>query len=40
MAMHGHKWWEVDATFMIIRLMRSVGLAWDVVDYRSRSEKT
>jgi fatty-acid desaturase len=40
MAVHGHKWWEVDVTYMVIRLMRSVGLAWDVVDYRSRSEKS
>jgi fatty-acid desaturase len=39
MAQHGHKWWEVDATFFVIKLMRTFGLAWDVVDYRSRSEK-
>ena len=39
MAMHGHRWWEVDITYFIIRMMRSVGLAWDVVDYRSKSEK-
>jgi fatty-acid desaturase len=39
MALHGHKWWEVDVTYMVIRAMRAVGLAWDVVDYRSRSEK-
>jgi len=39
MAKHGHKWWEFDMTFRTIRLMQLVGLAWDVVDYRSRSEK-
>ncbi len=39
MAKHGHKWWEVDVTFMTIRLMKAVGLAWDVVDYRNRNEK-
>ena len=39
MAKHGHKWWEIDITFMTIRLMQSLGLAWDVVDYRNRSEK-
>ena len=39
MANHGHKWWEFDMTFNTIRLMRSLGLAWDVVDYRNASEK-
>ncbi|MFO1062790.1 MAG: fatty acid desaturase [Pirellulales bacterium] len=39
MAKHGHRWWEVDITFMTIRLMKALGLVWDVVDYRSRSEK-
>lgn len=38
MAMHGHKWWEFDMTYMAIRLLRFCGLAWDVVDYKSRSE--
>ena len=38
MAMHGHKWWEIDTTYMVIRLMRFCGLAWDVVDYKSRSD--
>lgn len=32
MARHGHKWWEVDLTYMMIRAMRAVGLVWDVVD--------
>ena len=40
MAVHGHKWWEVDVTYMMIRIMKVVGLAWDVVDYRSRNEKS
>ncbi|HBE68150.1 MAG TPA: acyl-CoA desaturase [Planctomycetaceae bacterium] len=39
MAKHGHKWWEFDVTYNTIRLMRAVGLAWDVVDYRNRAEK-
>lgn len=39
MAPHGHKWWEVDVTFMTIRLMQLCGLAWDVVDYKKKSEK-
>ena len=30
-AFHGLKAWEVDATGLVIRLMRRVGLAWDVV---------
>jgi stearoyl-CoA desaturase (delta-9 desaturase) len=32
MARHGHKWWEIDVTFMTIRMLQAVGLAWDVVD--------
>jgi fatty-acid desaturase len=38
MAKHGHKWWEYDITFATIRMMRFLGLAWDVVDYKHRNE--
>ena len=31
MAKHGHKWWEVDVTYLAICAMEKVGLAWDVV---------
>jgi len=30
-AAHGHRWWEFDMSWMVIRLMESVGLARDVV---------
>ena len=33
-ASHGHKWWEWDATFWVIRLLERVGLAWNVVPPR------
>jgi stearoyl-CoA desaturase (delta-9 desaturase) len=39
MAVHGHKWWEFDATWQFLRLMRVCGLAWDIVDYRTNKEK-
>ena len=39
MAKHGHKWWEVDLTFWTIRGLAALGLAWDVVDYRSLGDK-
>jgi fatty-acid desaturase len=39
MAPHGHRWWEIDVTFLTIRLMQLCGLAWDVVDYKRRNEK-
>ncbi|TWU06458.1 acyl-CoA desaturase [Stieleria varia] len=39
MAKHGHHWWEFDITWQAIRLMRAVGLVWDVVDYRTAAEK-
>ncbi len=38
MAPHGHKWWEFDMTYAAIRVMRACGLAWDVVNYKHRSE--
>jgi fatty-acid desaturase len=38
MAPHGHRWWEFDMTFSTIRLMQACGLAWNVVDYKSKSE--
>lgn len=30
-AAHGHRWWEFDLTWTVIRLLESVGLAKDVV---------
>jgi len=31
MAKHGHRWWEIDATYWVILLMERTGLAWNVV---------
>lgn len=31
---HGHKAWEIDVTYMTIRLMQLLGLAWNVVDHK------
>ncbi|MFM9011396.1 MAG: fatty acid desaturase, partial [Planctomycetota bacterium] len=31
MAAHGHRWWELDPTYWVIRVMESLGLVWDVV---------
>ncbi len=39
MAPHGHRWWEFDLTFRIIRLMQWTGLAWNVVDYKRKGNK-
>jgi len=30
-AKHGHRWWELDTTFLILRLLVLLGLAHDVV---------
>ena len=38
MAPHGHKWWEFDMTYMAIRALKAVGLVWDVVDYKKKSD--
>jgi len=29
-AQHGHRWWELDITWITIRCMQAVGLAWNV----------
>ena len=29
-ARHGHKWWEIDLTWMVIRLLMLLGLAKNV----------
>ena len=39
MAKHGHRWWEFDITWMAIRVLKKLGLVWDVVDYRTVAEK-
>ena len=31
-AMHGLRWWEVDPTAWVIRGMKALGLAWNVVE--------
>lgn len=31
MAVHGHKWWEIDQTYWVILAMEKLGLAWKVV---------
>ena len=31
-ARHGHRWWELDLTWLIIRFMQTIGLAWNVID--------
>ena len=30
-ANHGHRWWELDITFVVVALMERTGLAWNVV---------
>ncbi len=36
MARHGHKWWEIDMTYMAIRVLQFLGLAGDVVDHQHK----
>ncbi len=35
-AAHGHRWWEFDITYVAIRAMEKVGLAWKVVRGRHK----
>ena len=30
-ASHGHKWWELDVTYVTLWVLRLCGLAWDIV---------
>jgi len=39
LAQHGHKWWEFDSTYQVIRLLRACGLAKNVIDVASMEEK-
>lgn len=32
LAVHGHRWWEVDVTWMVIRTLKALGLATQVQD--------
>ena len=36
-AAHGHRWWELDVSYLTIRAMELVGLASDVVKPRGHS---
>ena len=33
-ARHGHRWWELDTTYLTIRLLAKFGFAWDIVQPR------
>ena len=37
-ARHGHRWWEIDTTYLTIRLLAMLGLAWDVVTPRGTAK--
>lgn len=33
-ARHGHRWWELDTSYLVIRTFAAFGLAWDVAEPR------
>jgi stearoyl-CoA desaturase (delta-9 desaturase) len=37
-ARHGHRWWEVDTTYLTIRLLEKLGLVSDIVQPRHRAK--
>jgi fatty-acid desaturase len=37
-AQHGHRWWELDFSFLMIRLLEACGLVWDVKRPRKVAE--
>ncbi len=40
LARHGHKWWEIDVTYMVIWVLKKVGLAKQVQDRLPHSSPT
>jgi len=30
LAVHGHRWWEIDITWNVIRFLKMIGLAWNI----------
>jgi stearoyl-CoA desaturase (delta-9 desaturase) len=37
-AAHGRQWWEIDVSYLTIRALERVGLAWDLVKPRSTAD--
>ena len=35
-AKHGHRWWELDVTYVAIAVMQRLGLAWNIVPIPAR----
>src|SRR5690606_31044246 len=40
MARHGHKWWELDMTYMTLKIMEKLGLAWNIVHKSAHCDDT
>jgi stearoyl-CoA desaturase (delta-9 desaturase) len=38
-ANNGHRWWEVDLTYLFLRLLVLFGLAWNVVESSRRTAR-
>jgi stearoyl-CoA desaturase (delta-9 desaturase) len=38
-AFHGLEWWQLDVSALVIRLLRSLGLAWNVVEVSAEQQK-
>lgn len=39
LAQHGHRWWEIDTTYWVIRGLKAMGLVTDLVDLESQQAK-
>ncbi len=39
LAQHGHRWWEFDMTYAVIRFLKFFGLAKNIVDLKSMEDK-
>jgi stearoyl-CoA desaturase (delta-9 desaturase) len=35
-ASHGHKWWELDVTYITLLILNRLGLVWDLVPIGTR----
>ena len=39
-ANYGHRWWEIDTTYITIRLLQFFGLAWNVAPFPNRTARS
>lgn len=39
-ARQGHRWWEIDPTYYLLRLLAAFGIIWDIKEYRAAARRS